>query len=291
VDLLQFTLPPLPHYIASGFMIGEVGDRHVSRRGIGIFDLLFVRKGCLSIGEEDRTYAVTADSFLILRPDCYHYGAEGCAERTEYFWLHFHAAGSWSAQADALSAGAAEGPDDDPPGFAARPFPLLLPQFARAHQPRKLEELLLQLVKLEPGAHQAAVRLKEQALFLEAVQLLAASADPHRLSPATACAEKAAAYLRSHYRSDITAKELGERLNFHPVYIARCMRQEYGCAPMEYLLRYRIEQSKRLLLQTDHPIARIAEEVGFHQPPYFSYRFAKLEGMSPRRYRERFSRG
>nr|WP_238358049.1 AraC family transcriptional regulator [Cohnella zeiphila] len=288
--MLQFALPPLPHYIASGYMTGEPGDRHVSRHSIGIFDLLFVRRGRLFIGEEDRRYEVTEDSFMILRPDCYHFGSEGCREPTEYFWLHFQATGNWSMAEKGASSNQTEGADEVPLTFAARPFQLLLPQFARAYQPRKLEELLFQLVRLEPGAHQSSVRLKEQVLFQEAVQLLAASADSQRYSPATACAEKAAEYLRSHYRNEITAKELGERLNFHPVYIARCMRQEYGCSPMEYLLRYRIEQSKRLLLQTDLTIARIAEEVGFNQTPYFSSTFAKLEGLSPRRYRERFSR-
>ncbi|MNE95133.1 Bifunctional transcriptional activator/DNA repair enzyme AdaA [compost metagenome] len=82
---------------------------------------------------------------------------------------------------------------------------------------------------------------------------------------------------------------LGDCLNFHPVYIARCMNREYGCSPMEYLLRYRIEQSKLLLMQTSFPISRIAEEVGFNQAPYFSSSFMKLEGISPRQYRQRFS--
>ena len=69
---------------------------------------------------------------------------------------------------------------------------------------------------------------------------------------------------------------------------ARCMQREYGCTPMEYLLRFRIEQSKLLLMQTDWTVARIAEEVGFNQAPYFSSCFSRLEGMSPRQYRQLF---
>lgn len=67
------------------------------------------------------------------------------------------------------------------------------------------------------------------------------------------------------------------------------MKKEYGCAPMEYLLHYRIQQSKLLLMQTSYTIARIAEEVGFNQAPYFSSSFIRIEGTTPREFRQRFS--
>ncbi|WP_027091606.1 helix-turn-helix transcriptional regulator [Cohnella thermotolerans] len=291
MNLLQFTLPPLPHYIVSGYTTNRPGDRHVSRRNIEVFDLLFVKEGCLYIGEEDRKYDVAEGCAVILRPDCYHYGAEACRERTSYFWLHFQTTGNWTATDVIPQAGHPEPHDEATLSrvFAARSFPLLLPQFAKVKHPGKMEETLRQLIQLAPSAHLSAARFEQQVLFQEAVRLLSASIESPRSSPATLCAEKAAEYLRSHYREEITAKELGEKLSFHPVYIARCMQQEYGCSPMEYLLRYRIEQSKLLLLQTDYTVARIAEEVGFNQTPYFSSRFARYEGISPRQYRQRFS--
>jgi len=152
-----------------------------------------------------------------------------------------------------------------------------------------MEELLNQLDQLKAGAHLSTTQFKQQILFQEIVQLLSASMNSSRSSlQSTVCAEQAASYLRTHYREEITAQKLKDSLNFHPVYIARCMKQEYGCSPMEYLLRYRIEQSKLLLMQTNYTIARIAEEVGFNQAPYFSSSFLKIEGISPRQYRQRF---
>ncbi|MNW15442.1 Arabinose operon regulatory protein [compost metagenome] len=56
-------------------------------------------------------------------------------------------------------------------------------------------------------------------------------------------------------------------------------------------MRHRIEQAKLLLLQTDLAIALVAEEVGFKQAAYFTACFARLEGISPRKYRQRFSHG
>ncbi|MHA6533972.1 AraC family transcriptional regulator [Paenibacillus sp. BAC0078] len=376
MDILGFSIPPLPHYIISGLNQCQPGYLHLNRQHLQVFDLLIVRQGCLYIGEEDRRFAVRAGEALILRPDCHHYGTEGCHEDTAYYWLHFQTSGSWSVDSAALE-GASDsseavlagesgkagynsaadlgetdstgispalsepgasaihgesGPSSVPsadarpggssvsttlnvPGntdvssalsksgdsgisaeplpaayFGIGPFSLRLSQFITLLQPARVEELLLQLEQLKSNAHLTAVRFKQQILFQEILQQLAASMDQNRSgSQSTACAEQAASFLRAHYREEITTARLGDSLNFHPVYIARCMNREYGCSPMEYLLRYRIEQSKLLLMQTSFPIARIAEEVGFNQAPYFSSSFLKLEGISPRQYRQRFS--
>ncbi|RKP51671.1 AraC family transcriptional regulator [Cohnella endophytica] len=293
MNLLEFTIPPLLSYITAGYTIFAEGDRHVSRRNIRVFDLLVVTKGCLYIGEEERLYEVNAGCALILRPDCYHYATEGCKETTEHYWVHFQTNGAWTATDTAPPRQHTEPYDaqTESQKFDTRSFPLGLPQFAKLPHPGKLEESLEQLVSLEPEAHLSASQFKQQLLFQEALRILATGLESGRTTPATACAEQAAAYLRSRYREPITAHTLGEALNFHPVYVARCMNKEYGSSPMEYLLRYRIEQSKLLLMQTDYTIARIAEEVGFNQAPYFSSCFLKFEGISPRQYRQRFSQG
>ncbi|QSF44440.1 AraC family transcriptional regulator [Paenibacillus tianjinensis] len=293
MSLLQFSSPPLPHYIISGIMNYSQGFRHVNRHNIKVFDLLVVREGCLYVGEEDRTYEVRAGEALILRPDCHHYGTADCREDGSHYWLHFQTPGPWcSASCHAEAPRELDTTEESAHYnlYNARTFSFRLSQYMTLLQPARMEELLAQLELLKVNAHLDGIRFKQQMLFQEV--LLQLSASVHRERPAsqsTACAEQAASFLRAHYREEITTGMLGDCLNFHPVYIARCMNREYGCSPMEYLLRYRIEQSKLLLMQTSFPIARIAEEVGFNQAPYFSSSFMKLEGISPRQYRQRFS--
>jgi AraC-like DNA-binding protein len=293
MNLLLFRIPPLPHYIASGLNHCQPGYRHPNRQHIKVFDLLVVRQGCLYIGEEERRFEVQAGEALILRPECHHFGTEGCREETSYYWLHFQTFQEWPPQsASGLDSGSPNEPVGGLPAsfFNISTFNLALSQFVTLLQPAKAEELLAQLEQLQATAHLEPVRFRQQILFQEILQLLAASMNPeHHSSQSTVCAEQAASYLRAHYREEITTAKLGDSLNFHPVYIARCMNKAYGCSPMEYLLRYRIGQSKLLLMQTSFPIARIAEEVGFNQAPYFSSTFMKLEGLSPREYRQRFS--
>lgn len=290
---LLFRIPPLPHYIASGLDHCQPGYQHRSRQQIKVFDLLIVQQGCLYIGEEEQRFTVKAGDALILRPDCHHFGTEGCKEDTAYYWLHFQT----FHDLPALSVtGSASGNLTETSGelpaslFDISSFNLVLSQFVNLLLPDRAYEVLEQLTQLQATAHLEAVRFRQQLLFQDLLQQLAASVNPeHRSSQTTLCAEQAASYLRTHYREEITTAMLGDSLNFHPVYIARCMNKVYGCSPMEYLLRYRIGQSKLLLMQTSFPIARIAEEVGFNQSSYFSSSFMKLEGLSPREYRQRFS--
>lgn len=287
MSVLQFISPPLPHYIASGYTVFAPGRMHSSRHNIGVFDLLVVTRGCLYIGEEERHYEVSGGQALILRPDRHHYPTKGCTEQTEYYWLHFDTIGPW---------GELEGvdrPQQDETAavktyYTMETFSLLLPQFAQLLLPTALYELLRRMAALENESHHSWARWKLQLIFQDMLERLSSSLDRKSASPGAHVAEQAATYLRMHYREDVTAQQLGEALNFHPVYIARCMQREYNWSPFEYLLRYRIEQAKLLLLQTDLSIALIGEKVGFHQAAYFASCFAKVEGISPRTYRQRF---
>ncbi|MGF7029258.1 transcriptional regulator GlxA family with amidase domain [Paenibacillus mucilaginosus] len=59
---------------------------------------------------------------------------------------------------------------------------------------------------------------------------------------------------------------------------------------MAFLLQFRIEQSKRLLVQTTWPVARIAEEVGFRHLSHYSTCFSRKEGLAPSAFRSKFTR-
>lgn len=286
MSILQFTAPPLPYYITSDYASFQPGQKHLNRRNIGVFDLLVVASGCIYLGEEDQHYEVTAGHALILRPDRYHYPTEGCREETKYYWLHFNTTGSWgsSESADAAAQVEAKGFNT----YTMQTFTMAIPQFVKLPQPAGVWEILQQLTELERQAHYNWARWKHQLMFQHILEQLNASLDIRSVMPGMNVADLAASYLRMHYKEDITAQSLGEAMNFHPVYIARCMQKKFGCSPFEYLMRYRLEQAKLLLLQTDLQIVRIAEDVGFHQSSYFSSSFTKYEGVSPREYRRGF---
>ena len=56
-------------------------------------------------------------------------------------------------------------------------------------------------------------------------------------------------------------------------------------SPMDYLQMIRIAKSKELLRE-NMPVKVVAQRVGFQDALYFSKIFKKIEGCSPREYRE-----
>ncbi len=63
--------------------------------------------------------------------------------------------------------------------------------------------------------------------------------------------------------------------------------QTLGRSFINYLTAMRIERAKELLSTTNMKLANIAMEIGYNEPNYFSHVFRKLEGITPKEYRNR----
>lgn len=291
MSFLFFDAPPLPHYIFSGESIFRPGDSHPARSGIGLFDLLVVSQGMLYMEEEDRSWSVGEGQALILRPDKSHRSARPVDSETRFFWLHFHASAPWSDQPDFPSAEDIRKEKEDryriDQGLVTRPFRFGLPQYFKLANPPSVYDLLRELIALERQPRSWA-RWQNQILMQNLLKIIAEEQDHFGKSTSLQLAERVAVYLRTHYREEVTNASLRSEFNFHPVYIARCMRMAFGCSPLEYLARYRIEQAKLLLIGTSLPIEEIASEVGFRHQTYFSHSFRKLENKAPSAFRKWF---
>ena len=70
-----------------------------------------------------------------------------------------------------------------------------------------------------------------------------------------------------------------------PKSFCRFFRANTGKTFMEYFNALRIEETCRLLLETNNSVTDIAFRVGFNNLSNFNRRFRKLKGMSPREFR------
>lgn len=280
--LIVMNIPPVPHYITTGMTVLQPGEQHPSRRNLGIFDLLWVVKGRLYMGEEDLQWDVTSGQTLLLLPDRYHYAVKPCEEETVFYWTHFDFKGTWEqTDKDASLAYPIRNAWENPYTIRIRQY-ASPPEFAMAE--RHLRQMLAY-----SSQYRSAAYWNEQQLFMELLRLLEEGHHGNADTPALRLAERTEAYLRQHYQAEVTNEVLAEALHFHPNYIVRCMKEIYRCTPMEYLHEYRLEQAKLLLLKTEWPIAQIAEQVGFQYAPYFSICFKKYAGISPLRFRKGYS--
>ncbi|WP_179218625.1 helix-turn-helix domain-containing protein [Saccharibacillus sp. O23] len=97
--------------------------------------------------------------------------------------------------------------------------------------------------------------------------------------------EDIAAYIREHYREDLTLQDLADRFFLSREYISRRFKREFGENVFDYLANVRLERAKRLLRDSDMTVVRIAELVGYQDEKYFSRVFKKTTGCSPNEFR------
>ena len=93
-------------------------------------------------------------------------------------------------------------------------------------------------------------------------------------------------YLNEHYMEDIDISLMASELGFHSAYLTRLFGRYAGVTPLKYLTNLRIQEAKRLLLDTSLPISVVGERVGYPDQFHFSKTFRKATGMNPSAFRK-----
>ncbi|MCP1160664.1 helix-turn-helix domain-containing protein [Bacillus infantis] len=283
MSYFEFTIPPIPHYLYSGEDTYSKGDKHPNRKNIQVFDLLFVTDGSLYIYEDNQEWTISSGECLMLRPDRHHYSSKPCDTQTHFYWLHFQTEGVWAETIDSRQP---VGSKHITPFYLNERFVITIPRHVSLSYPIDTFEKIRKLIVLiaEPSIHS---RWEEQTIFQEILHELHRSQTPLVHTSVMDIAEKSALYLQRNFDKKISNQTLSEKLNFHSGYISRCMKQVFGCTPLEYLVKYRIAQSKLLILNTNLSIGVIAEKTGFANSSYFTRCFVKEESMTPLQFRKK----
>lgn len=92
-------------------------------------------------------------------------------------------------------------------------------------------------------------------------------------------------YMEKNYAYDISLSQLAEMLPMSEGQFCRVFKKTMKMSPMQYLMRYRILQSCRLLQDTDKKIGEIANMSGFNNISYFNKVFLQTIGCTPGEYR------
>lgn len=89
------------------------------------------------------------------------------------------------------------------------------------------------------------------------------------------------AYIHSSYNKNITLKSLAEYAGKKPEQFSYLFYQYMGIRPINYLIKYRLEQAIELLKEEDYTVQEVANLVGYSDPLYFSRIFKKHVGYTP----------
>lgn len=80
-------------------------------------------------------------------------------------------------------------------------------------------------------------------------------------------------------------REYADICNMSMYHFSHCFKTYTGQSPMQYRDSVAMNHSAYLLKDTNLPVAEVSAMVGFSDPLYFSKKFKKKFGMSPREYR------
>ncbi len=101
----------------------------------------------------------------------------------------------------------------------------------------------------------------------------------------------AIAYILSHLDEKITLNTLAKEARCTPSYLSRRFQKEYGSTVGAYIRERRMDEARYLLIDTQEPLARIAEKIGYEDTSYFIRVFRLASGMTPGRYRNLYGKG
>jgi transcriptional regulator GlxA family with amidase domain len=160
---------------------------------------------------------------------------------------------------------------------------LVRPELAM-HQLRSLvAELFTALSStLNDERDSAEDSLSRAAALLQTVEAPRMS-DTHELKGGLAPWQirKATAHIESNLDRSLRSSELAKLVRLSPAHFSRTFRNSFGCSPLEYVTRRRIERAQGLMLSTDTPLAQIALDCGLADQAHFSRLFRRVVGESP----------
>ena len=91
-----------------------------------------------------------------------------------------------------------------------------------------------------------------------------------------------AMYIEGHYaRQDLSIAEIAQVTHFSPNYIQKIFRTVYGCSPVEYLIRTRLEKARELLRMHCYRVKEVAYLCGWNYVHYFDRRYKEAFGHLP----------
>lgn len=119
----------------------------------------------------------------------------------------------------------------------------------------------------------------------EIVETFSESMFHHTPTKSSEIIKKAISYISEYFHTNMTLADVANHVHLHPCYFSTLFKQSTGSSFKEYMNMVRIEESKRLLTNTDFSIIDIAIAVGFEDQSYFSKVFRKYTGMTPKQFR------
>jgi len=264
VDVLSLTPNLGIEVISCGLFVSSGRGTHPDRV-LDSYELIVVRKGTLSIWENEARFDVPPGHALLLYPGRRHRGAAPFGRELSFYWIHFVVRHDGS-QGNCLQ----------------------VPQYVRVQRPECVAELFHRYLD-----DQEARRLDPLYSALLLLQMLCeVSRGPLGAKNArgTVLAGRAEAYVTRHLAEKLSTARIARALRVNPDYLNRAFRAVHRMTMTEYIHRRRSTDAAGMLRDTADAITEIASACGYASVGHFRRMFERYHGVSPGSYRRLMAR-
>lgn len=267
------TPAPPPGPLVTGHF--RKGPRYVTYRAQGTRDwlLVYTVSGHGRYGHAGGEYVTQPGDMILLKPGTLHdYGTARGHRQWEPLWAHFIPRPGWLAWLDW---------PEIAPGI------LRLPLANHTSQAR-ISQRFQDVIHLSTGPS----RLREPLALnaLEEILLWCDLANPrHEAAGLDTRISRSLDFICQRFSEPLTVAAIAAQCGLSPSRFAHLFRAQTGETPQRYLELQRLNRARQLLEFTQEPVAAIARQVGFENPFYFTLRFKRHSGASPRHWRARLT--
>jgi AraC family transcriptional regulator, arabinose operon regulatory protein len=102
---------------------------------------------------------------------------------------------------------------------------------------------------------------------------------------------RALSYMSSNINRNMSLEEIAQASGVSMFHFSRMFQKSMQHSPMSFFFQQKMTLAQTLLKNTELLIKEIAVFLGYDDPFYFSARFRKFTGHSPREYRRQIEKG
>lgn len=282
-------------YISGGNLISEDGFIH-DRRNLDSWVFIVIQKGTLHITQREHQFDVHENETLLLFPHQTHYGYKKSEGYLSYYWVHFYIkdpAYTIYSKNTFLRQNFLQNDTFTPPfkrNSASDYF--ILPEYGHLSYEKRTMLLFTQLLDMSKRDNYQATWRCRYALNLMLSEFTNEFMNVNDLAgnKLPGNVKMILEWLSVHYEQPITVASLAKRFNYHPTYLTSLLKKHTGHTVSYYITLHRINAAKNLLTTplTKYSTKSIAYMCGFKDEKYFLRLFKKMEGMTPKQYRNAF---
>lgn len=222
------------------------------------FLMCYVCDGTMKVQTKGQTYTANAGEVVLL--DCHVPHRYYCPDHMEFIWFHFFGNSSEAYTTYLTSRNSIV--------FSGESVQRMRPAFSSIMRQAGSAFVNEHLLSREIGN-----LLCSLATSLKSASLLTSPITP------------ALTYVARHFSEQITLDDMADQCMISRPHLIRCFHRELNCTPHDYLLDYRLRESKQMLSSSSSSIEEIAEQCGFNSVSHFSRAFRKRTGMTPSDFR------